>query len=217
LRITALRNVDLAELRPLSAGVVSGLQGNIVTLRLTKPGSYFLKWDGTFQLPFYIFANPPQAALSASAIALGSRSMPGLIEFGPGVHKPGLIRLRSGQTLHLAAGAEVHGTVLAEDASDIRICGRGVLRGSSIPFGGTSDHRYMVALRRCKRVVVEGIRARRLRLEHHRPPLRRRRLPTSSFNCRAILRRGRSSTLFSKTSLWKYCLDEQRPSLAPPQ
>jgi hypothetical protein len=166
LRVRAARMVDSCSVRPLAAGVTARLESDERTavLTLTRTGHYFLKWDEAFVLPVYIFANPPSP--SAEEVAAGpvhpegahvARDLPALITFGPGVHRPGQIRLRSGQTLHLAAGAEVYGTVIAEDASDIRICGRGTLRGSHLPFGGTEKESYMLCLRRCRRVLIEGI------------------------------------------------------------
>ncbi|MBC8011234.1 MAG: hypothetical protein H7067_14195 [Burkholderiales bacterium] len=158
-RVTAHRLVDQVSVRPLSAGVASTLENETTAVfKITRPGHYFVKWDDSFQLPFYLFVNPPCVApAEPPPPPPGSRLRPALISFGPGIHKPGLIRLRSGQTLYFAPGAEVHGTVIAEDASDIRICGRGILKGSSIPFGGTAEHRHMIGLHRCKRVIVEGV------------------------------------------------------------
>ncbi len=157
-RVTAHRLVDQVSVRPLSADVACTLENETTAVfKITRPGHYFVKWDDSFQLPFYLFVHPPCVPPAEPAPLPSDRASNALFTFGPGVHKPGQIRLRSGQTLYLAPGAEVHGTVIAEDASDIRICGRGILKGSHIPFGGTKDERYMICLRRCKRAVVEGI------------------------------------------------------------
>ena len=146
-RITARRLVDAVSVRPLSAGVFARLENeNTAVFTVSRHGHFFVKWDDSFQLPFYLFVHP---------LCICSQTAP--IIFGPGVHHAGQIRLQSGQTLYLAPGAEVHGTIIAEDATDIRICGRGILRGSHLPFGGTKDERYMICLRRCRRSVVEGI------------------------------------------------------------
>jgi hypothetical protein len=147
-RVTASRLVDAVSVRPSAAGVEARLEDErTAVFTITRPGHYFVKWDDEFQLPFHLFVQPPHEAPSGGDV----------IVFGPGEHRPGVIRLRSGQTLYLAPGAEVHGVVVAEDASDIRICGRGILRGSHVPFGGTREERYMIELRRCRRVVVEGV------------------------------------------------------------
>lgn len=168
IKLTALRNVDTVEVRPLNAGVEVALLNNTATFTLTKNGHYFAKVDGTFQLPVYIFANPPESApLTENDNPLlyagpGPSPIPrgaarNVHYFGPGEHRPGVIRLKSGQTVYLASGAVVHGVIVAEDASDIRITGRGILRGSHIPFGGTPECRKMIELVRCRRVIVEGI------------------------------------------------------------
>jgi hypothetical protein len=158
-RVTAHRLVDQVSVRPLSAGIPATLENETTAVfTVSRHGHFFVKWDDSFQLPFYLFVHPPCVAPAEPPPAPpAARLKEPLIVFGPGIHKPGLIRLRSGQTLYIAPGAEVHGTIIAEDASDIRICGRGILKGSSIPFGGTAEHRHMIGLHRCKRAVVEGI------------------------------------------------------------
>jgi hypothetical protein len=79
---------------------------------------------------------------------------PGVIYFGPGVHRPGRIDVTNGQTLYLAGGAVVKGAVAAE-GSNIRIAGRGILDGSDYewrkgPYGVTLGIHGT-------NVVVEGI------------------------------------------------------------
>lgn len=54
---------------------------------------------------------------------------PNVVYFGPGVHRPERIVLKSHQTLYLAGGAVVKGGVIAE-GENIRILGRGILDSS---------------------------------------------------------------------------------------
>ncbi len=68
-----------------------------------------------------ICANPPERDVP-------DRNDPKVKWFGPGRHRPGEIRLASGETLYLAAGAVVEAPVLAE-GKDISVRGRGILSG----------------------------------------------------------------------------------------
>ena len=148
-RVTAARMVDSVQVKPDHAGVPARLEGHTATFTVDRPGQYFVQWDGDFQLPFHVFANPPEAPAPDPADAR-------VIFFGPGVHRPGVIRPSAGQTVYLAAGALVYGQIVAEDADGVRIHGRGILCGSHIPHGEHDPH-DMLCLTRCWGGRIEGI------------------------------------------------------------
>jgi len=54
--------------------------------------------------------------------------------FGPGMHRPRVVRLCSGDTLYLAPGAVLEAPVIA-DGNDIVIRGRGIISGIPWPWG----------------------------------------------------------------------------------
>jgi hypothetical protein len=72
--------------------------------------------------PLLLFANPLETHAPQP-------QDPGVVYYGPGVHKPDRIALTSHQTLYLAGGAVVKAGVLAL-GENIRITGRGILDGS---------------------------------------------------------------------------------------
>jgi hypothetical protein len=102
--------------------------------------------------------------------------------FGPGVHDAGLIDLKSGETVYLAAGAWVKGAIRAHNASGVSIVGHGVLDASEIVkasaghdeqgpilLDGTqgtriegitifNSHEWTVHLRRANGTKIDGIR-----------------------------------------------------------
>ena len=95
----------------------------------------------------HLFASPPeQDAPTAEA--------PGLHYFGPGVHRPGKITLRSNESVYIAGGAVVHGSIHAAGASNVRIAGRGILDVSSFERGQGGG---AVRLTDCSDVTIEGI------------------------------------------------------------
>ena len=133
-RITSKKPLRGTVIRPRSAGVQPTLEGDhAVTLTLDAPRKLSIEPDGK-KGPLLLFANPIEAAAPKPGA-------PGVIYFGPGIHKPGRIDLASGQTLYLAGGAVVKGAVAAE-GDNIRIRGRGILDGNDYewrkgPYGVT--------------------------------------------------------------------------------
>ncbi len=146
IRIAPHRQVDQARVLPRRHGIDAPLEDNTVTLRIDRPGSYQIEWDGNLELPFFVFAKPPEETPTS-----GRR-----IEFGPGEHRPGLIELESGDELHLAAGAEVYGAIRSVGAKNLRITGRGILRQTHLPFGGSGDENHPLELIDCEEVVIDG-------------------------------------------------------------
>lgn len=149
-RVTSTWNVDSVEVRPNSRNIPVELQGNTAVFTITEAGQYFLKWNGLFELPVYLFANPPE-------------DLPGIPEdtiryFGPGIHEAGTIELHSNETLYLADGAFVKGNVIARNAENVKIKGRGILCGSHMPFGYMDDEiTEFVGFKRCRDIEVDGV------------------------------------------------------------
>jgi polygalacturonase len=78
--------------------------------------------------------------------------------FGPGVHDAGLIDLKSGETVYLAAGAWVRGKIRARDARGVSIMGHGVLDGSEIEkSNGGYDEQGPILLDGTQDARIEGI------------------------------------------------------------
>lgn len=140
------RPVESVRVRPASAGIEPAVEGDAIRFRIERTGQYTVEVNGVHHA-LHLFANPPEAPAPDSGD-------PDVLYFGPGVHCAGLIHLRSGQTLYLAAGAVVYGAVLAEHAEHLTICGRGILDGSRF---AREDLTGLVCLYRCRNVHIEGI------------------------------------------------------------
>lgn len=115
-----------AVIRPRSARITSRNEDDTLRFTLDAPRKLSIEPDG-IQNPLLIFANHPEQ----NPPRPGDRNV---IYFGPGIHRPERIELKSGQTLYLAGGAVVKGAVVARGADHIRICGRGILDGTDWPW-----------------------------------------------------------------------------------
>ncbi|GDY13532.1 hypothetical protein LBMAG53_24100 [Planctomycetota bacterium] len=145
-RIRHLRGLAQAQLRPL--GSLTARPQADGSWEVTAPGPcHFVVLSEGKKAPLFISIRPPE-------VAPLTRAGPAVVYFGPGIHRPGQITLTSGQTLYLAPGAVVHGGVVAEDAKEIRICGRGVLAGDSYAKGTGP---IPIKLLRCSGIIIEGV------------------------------------------------------------
>ncbi|MCC7495299.1 MAG: hypothetical protein IT204_23320 [Fimbriimonadaceae bacterium] len=114
------------ELRPAPTGIAASVVDGKVRLELSRPGQYYVlvkvagheRFD--FEHPFFLFANPPETDVPAPGT-------PGVQYYGPGVHDIGFQhRVSAGQTVYLAGGALVQGSLYCE-GPQIRLRGRGIL------------------------------------------------------------------------------------------
>ena len=138
-RVTnAIKNVSI---HPLSRGIKADVQDNVVTFSLTGPDILSIEINNL--PPLFIFANPVEFEEI-------SPSVPGVLYFGPGVHRPGYITLKDNETVYIAAGAIVYGSIRASGVRNIRVLGRGILDGES-------KFKQMVLIENCQNVRFEGV------------------------------------------------------------
>ena len=121
-RIVSKRSLRATVIRPDSAGLKKKvIDEHTLTLSLNGPRKVSIEPDGK-RGPLLLFANTLETdAPKASAT--------NVIFFGPGLHKPELIRAGDNQTVYLAGGALVKGSIVAR-GTNIHIRGRGILDGS---------------------------------------------------------------------------------------
>jgi hypothetical protein len=147
-RITSPRSLHDTVVRPPLAQVRMTVEDeHTLSLTLDRPCKISVEPDAR-KGPLLLFANPLE-------IHVPKQGDPNVVYFGPGVHKPEKILLKSNQTLYLAGGAVVKAEVLTE-GSNIRILGRGILDGSDWewrkgPIGN------LIGIRNSSDVEVNGI------------------------------------------------------------
>jgi hypothetical protein len=133
-RVESRRSLRNLVVRPESSGIRPQFESeHSVKLVLDGPRKLSLEPDGR-KGPLFLFANP----ILKDPPKTGA---PGLIYYGPGLHRAGRIDVTNNQTLYLAGGALVKGAIVAR-GTNIHIHGRGILDGSDYewrkgPYGVT--------------------------------------------------------------------------------
>ena len=153
--------ITTAAVLPSSAGIQAEIAagGRSVGFTIDRPRQVCLILNGNMDTPLCIFADPPE-------VDAPTGPAPGLIYFGPGVHRPGAINVTENQSVYLAGGAHVYGQIRAAGVTwngfwdggtcdNVRVFGRGVLDGHSIPIDFRAH--AMIELPACNNVRIEGI------------------------------------------------------------
>jgi hypothetical protein len=150
-------------IRPRSLGIKPTVEGQKIRVSLDRPCRFTVEVGGDEASPsqiegqvrsLYVFANPVETDKPDA-------DAPNILYFGPGLHQPGTIEVKTGQTLYLAGGAVVHARVIGWEANDVTICGRGILHLGHVPVPTVivpgQVFPAMLALTRCHGLRMEGI------------------------------------------------------------
>ena len=118
-------DLDKASLRPSSRNIkINKLGKNKISFSLDRPEKLWLKVPGAEEDPLFIFADAPEKNIP-------DRKDENVIWFDAGkVHDIGeRFEIKSNTTVYIPGGAYVRGTITANNSSNIRIAGRGILSG----------------------------------------------------------------------------------------
>ena len=133
-----------AKVRPSSCGINPTIEGRTINFRLNRPRNLSVEVNGDIFHNLHLFANPLDETKPKKTSAKG------LIYFPPGMHKiPGdTLRVSSDTKVYVAGGAVIDGCIYIEEAQNVRVTGRGIVR----------PHRKAgVSIANSKNVTVEGI------------------------------------------------------------
>jgi hypothetical protein len=150
--IKVSRDVKWVDIRPKALVIKAEFQDSTIHFSLIKPCKLSIELNGEFSnQPLFLFAGAPEKEIP-------DRNDRNVIWFeGAKVHKPGIIEVKSGQTVYIEGGAVVEGTIHVENASNIKIIGRGILDGTT-NREITGENRYrFVHLQNCNNIDIEGI------------------------------------------------------------
>jgi len=144
--VIAKRPFQAVVVRPGARGIRPAVQGRRISFELSQPGQLTLELDGTHHA-LHLFADPPEAGIPKPGD-------PNVLYFGAGVHRPGKIQLKSGQTVYVAGGAVVYTAIEGRGVTGAQILGRGIIDTSEFARGqgGGSIH-----LEDSSDVKIEGV------------------------------------------------------------
>ncbi len=118
------RDLKWVDIRPLSSELKATFKDSTITIKMSKPLKISVELNGSIKSPLFIFANPPE-------ISKPNKKDSNIVFFEAGkIHYPGIIKLKSNQTLYIEGGAVVVGVVESENTKHVKISGRGILDGS---------------------------------------------------------------------------------------
>ncbi|MDR1669458.1 MAG: hypothetical protein LBR76_05825 [Oscillospiraceae bacterium] len=153
IRMPKLRNpVESAVVMPAAAGIVPTVADGTVSFTLTEPGQYTVVYNGSVNMATHIFANPPETDIP-------DKNDPNVIFIEPGEWEADAIALKSDQTLYISGGAVLHAPVLANNAVNVTVRGRGIIDAGSgyDSWVHTGNARVPLDFVGCKNIVAEGI------------------------------------------------------------
>lgn len=116
------KKIESVEIKPTAFGIVPHIDGQKISFTVYKPCHFTVEVNGWHNC-LHVFVSSPENY----GVDINDKDV---IYFGPGVHKAGLIEVKSGQTVYVDESALVYGSVFAKDAENIKVLGRGVIDSS---------------------------------------------------------------------------------------
>lgn len=115
-------NINSARVRPLSKGIKTQIDKNILYFTLTNPANLSVEINDDIFHNLHLFANPIEKNLPNSKDK-------NVIYFGPGIHEIPNQKLivPSNKTVYLAGGAVLKGQIVIDNVENVKICGRGMV------------------------------------------------------------------------------------------
>ncbi|MGI6623760.1 MAG: hypothetical protein GX227_03005 [Clostridiaceae bacterium] len=144
--------IESAVISPLSAGVQAEVKEGHVRFTLSKPGQYTVQFNGSPNKAMHIFANPIEKEIP-------DKNDPNVIYIEPGDWEIESLVLKDDQTLYLSGGAILRGSVVADNAKNVSIRGRGMIDGSLYESWVKEGEyaRVPIDFRNSRNIKVEGI------------------------------------------------------------
>ncbi len=127
--ITAKSPIRKYSIRPKSRNIKANVQGRQLTFTIQGPQQIYIEIDTLPHLA--IFANPPENILP-------DKNDTNVVYYGPGTYSPGVINLKSNQTIYIDGGAVVNANIRGNHLQNIKILGRGILNGN-LQIGNSSN------------------------------------------------------------------------------
>ena len=138
-------------IKPYAKNITHEESDGKIRFTLSENGHYVLQLDN-YHHTLYIFNSKPISAPREDDVTY---------YFGPGVHFPGKITLKSNESIYVDKDALVYGCVFAKDAKNIRVFGNGLLDNSNEErIAGSCYEAFTngnVKFYDCDNVSIEGV------------------------------------------------------------
>jgi hypothetical protein len=146
IRIESEVPISTLDIRPKQFGITPVIKGKTITFNISEPKHFVVEING-YHHALHVFTNPIEEFNI-------NRNDPKVHYYGPGIHEAGRIKAGDGETVFIAGGAIVHGSIESINTNGIRIIGRGILEASKI---GRTEARNMIYLKGVKDARISGI------------------------------------------------------------
>jgi len=138
-------------IKPYSKGVEASVENGKICFTLKENGGYVLELDD-YHHCLYIFNNRPVVLDTTETVTY---------YFGAGIHFPGKIKLKSGESVYVDKDAYVYGCIYAENAENIRIFGNGIFDDSAEERTSRNMYENYVngnlRFYDCNNVLIQGV------------------------------------------------------------
>lgn len=122
IKVTTVRDIETCDIRPKEFGIVPQVSGKTIEFSVTKPCQFVVEVNGHHQA-LHLFVNPK------GEIEVYKKDK-NVRYYGPGAHNIGVLNVNSDETVYIDEGAVVYGIIKSENASNIKIVGKGILDAS---------------------------------------------------------------------------------------
>ena len=112
------------DIRPKSRNIVAESYRNEIHFSLEKPENLSIEINKNLKRPLFIFANPLEKSIP------DPKDTSVIFFEGGKIHTPGIVTVKSNQTIYIAGGAIVRGSFKTDKGSNIKIMGRGIIDNS---------------------------------------------------------------------------------------
>ena len=106
------------KVRPLSSGINAEIYENQVNLKARLNSKLSVEFPNSDIKPVFLFLYTKEKPIEIT---------PNVRYYAPGEYTEEVLYLNSGETLYLAEGAILHAHVIANEAENVTVCGRGII------------------------------------------------------------------------------------------
>ncbi|MFC1713052.1 glycosyl hydrolase family 28 protein [Candidatus Poribacteria bacterium] len=140
-------DIEEVDIRPKRLDLKSSLNGNTISFDLDRPCNLSVEINKNLTRPLFLFANPLEKDAPVPD-AEGIRYFE-----GGKIHHVGTISLKDNETVYIAGGAVVRGSINGENVKNARVIARGILDGSD----ENEVKSPMISMRNCENIEIEGL------------------------------------------------------------